>query len=149
MPRPTRFSPEVRSRAVRMVVEHEAAHESQWAAITSIAEKIGCIAEPICAGLPIAPSVYYERRARRRDPDRCPPRVRRDAEFGGHIRRVWHENRAVYGVRKVWQQLRREGWSIARCTVARLMRQPSRRGEVRGRRIKTTTHSDTGATRPP
>ena len=54
--------------------------------------------------LPIVPSVYYERRARRRDPDRCPPRVRRDAEFGCHIRRVWHENRAVYGVRKVWQQ---------------------------------------------
>ena len=56
--------------------------------------------EPICAVLPIAPSVYYERRA----PDRCPQRVRRDAEFGGHIRRVWHENRAVYGVRKAWQQ---------------------------------------------
>ena len=105
--------------------------------------------EPICAVLPIAPSVYYERRARRRDPDRCPPRVRRDAEFGGHIRRVWHENRAVYGVRKVWQQLRREGWSIARCTVARLMRQLGLRGVVRGRRFKTTTHSDTGATRPP
>src|SRR2546422_2780524 len=94
--------------------------------------------EPICAVLPIAPSVYYERRARRRDPDRCPPRVRRDAEFGGHIRRVWHENRAVYGVRKVWQQLRREGWSIARCTVARLMRQLGLRGVVRGRRFKTT-----------
>jgi len=50
MPRPTRFSPEVRSRAVRMVVEHEAAHESQWAAITSIAEKIGCAAETLRAG---------------------------------------------------------------------------------------------------
>jgi transposase-like protein len=47
MPRPTRFSPEVRARAVRMVVEHEAAHESQWAAITSIAEKIGCAAETL------------------------------------------------------------------------------------------------------
>src|SRR5438445_11141918 len=47
MPRPTRFSPEVRSGAVRMVVEHEAAHESQWAAITSIAEKIGCTAETL------------------------------------------------------------------------------------------------------
>src|SRR5256886_13704806 len=97
----------------------------------------------------MAPSVYCDRRARRRDPARCPPRVRRDAEFGGHIRRVWHENRAVYGVRKVWQQLRREGWSIARCTVARMMRQLGLRGVVRGRRFKTTTHSDTGATRPP
>ena len=47
MSTPTRFSPEVRARAVRMVVEHAAAHESQWAAITSIAEKIGCSAETL------------------------------------------------------------------------------------------------------
>src|SRR5262249_30041974 len=104
--------------------------------------------EPICAVLPIAPSVYYERRARRRDPDRCPPRVHRDAELGGPIRRVWQENREVYGVRKVWQQLRRERRSIARCTVARLMRQLGLRGVVRGRRFKTTTRPDPAALRP-
>ena len=96
--------------------------------------------EPICAVLPIAPSVYYERRARRHNPDRCPPRVRRDAELCGEIRRVWQANREVYGVRKVWQQLRREGRSIARCTVARLMRQLGLRGAVRGRRFKRTAH---------
>jgi len=53
--------------------------------------------EPICAVLPIAPSVYYEQRARQRDPDRCPPRVCRDECLTGHIRRVWHENQQVYG----------------------------------------------------
>jgi putative transposase len=104
--------------------------------------------EPICAVLPIAPSVDDERRTRRRDPDRCPPRVRRDAELCGHIRRVWAENRAVYGVRKVWQQLRRERRSIARCTVARLMRRLGLRGVVRGRRFKTTTRPDPAALRP-
>ena len=104
--------------------------------------------EPICAVLPIAPSVYYEQRARQRDPDRCPPRVRRDQELGGHIRRVWQENREVYGVRKVWQQLRREGHAVARCTVQRLMRQLGLSGIVRGRRFKITTQPDTAAPRP-
>jgi transposase InsO family protein len=104
--------------------------------------------EPICAVLPIAPSVYYEQRARQRDPDRCPPRMRRDAELRDHVRRVWQENREVYGVRKVWQQLRREGHAVARCTVARLMRQLGLRGAVRGRRFKTTTCPDTTASRP-
>lgn len=105
--------------------------------------------EPICAVLPIAPSVYYERRARRRDPDRCPPRVRRDDDLRGHIRRVWDDNRQVYGVRKVWQQLRREGHAVARCTVQRLMRQLGLRGVVRGRKVKTTTRPDTAAVRAP
>ena len=104
--------------------------------------------EPICAVLPIAPSVYYEQRARRRDPERCPPRGRRDHELGAHIRRVWQANREVYGVRKVWQQLRREGGTVARCTVQRLMRQLGLRGVVRGRRFKTTTPPDTAAPRP-
>jgi putative transposase len=104
--------------------------------------------EPICAVLPIAPSVYYEQRARQRDPDRCPPRVRRDQEFGEHICRVWQVNREVYGVRKVWQQLRREGHAVARCTVHRLMRQLGLHGVVRGRRFKITTQPDTAAPRP-
>jgi putative transposase len=104
--------------------------------------------EPICAALPIAPSVYYERRGRRRDPNCGPLRVRRDAELSGYIRRVWQENRAVYGVRKVWQQLRREGHAVARCTVQRLMRQLGLCGAVRGRRFKITTRPDTSAARP-
>jgi transposase InsO family protein len=104
--------------------------------------------EPICTVLPIAPSRYYEQRARQRDPDRCPPRVRRDHELCEHIRRVWQANREVYGVRKVWQQLRREGHAVARCTVQRLMDQLGLRGVVRGRRFKTTTQPDTAAPRP-
>jgi putative transposase len=104
--------------------------------------------EPICAVLPIAPSVYYEQHARQRDPDRWPPRVHRDHELCEHIRRVWQANREVYGVRKVWQQLRREGHAVARCTVQRLMRQLGLRGIIRGRRFKSTTQPDTAAPRP-
>jgi hypothetical protein len=105
--------------------------------------------EPICAVLPIAPSRYYELRARQRCPDRRPVRARRDEALGGHIRRVWRENREVYGVRKVWKQLRREGRPTARCTVARLMRQLGLQGVVRGRTFKTTTIPDAAALRPP
>ena len=95
--------------------------------------------EPICAVLPIAPSTYYERKAREGDDNRCAPRERRDRQLGEQIRRVWEENFRVYGVRKVWRQLRREGIVVARCTVARLMRALGLRGVVRGRRVKTTT----------
>jgi putative transposase len=72
--------------------------------------------EPICRVLPIAPSTYYEHVARRIDPSKLPARVRRDAELCGHIRRVFEENFQVYGVRKVWRQLLREGsrWLAAR-----------------------------------
>ena len=70
--------------------------------------------EPICAVLPIAPSVYYERKAREREPARRPTRAQRDERLGEQIRRVWHENRAVYGVRKVWTQLKRVGMAVAR-----------------------------------
>jgi len=107
-----------------------------------------CGVEPICAVLPIAPSVYYEQRARQRDPERCPRRVHRDHELGAHSHRVWHANREVYGVRKVWQQLRREGHAVARCTVQRLMRQLGLRGAVRGRRFMITTRPDADAPRP-
>ena len=63
--------------------------------------------EPICAQLPIAPSTYYEHKAREADPGRLPPRVQRDRELSGEIRRVWDENFQVYGARKVWRQLKR------------------------------------------
>ena len=98
--------------------------------------------EPICAVVPIAPSPYYEDKAREADPERVSPRVRHDAELRGEIRRVWDENFRVYGVRKLWRQLNRDGIAVARCTVARLMRELGLRGVVRGRRIKTTIGSE-------
>jgi putative transposase len=94
--------------------------------------------EPICKELPIAPSTYHAHAARCADPSKEPPRVRRDAVLRGEIRRVWEENFRVYGVRKMWRQLGREGISIARCTVARLMRQMGLQGIVRGRSVRTT-----------
>ena len=78
--------------------------------------------EPICAVLPIAPSTYYEHQARQSDPSRLPARVRRDGMLCVEIKRVWEENHSVYGARKVWRQLKREGIDVARCTVERLMR---------------------------
>jgi putative transposase len=103
--------------------------------------------EPICRVLPIAPSTYYEHAARKADPDRRPTRERRDAELSQEIRRVFAANFGVYGVRKVWRQLQREGIAVARCTVARLMRQMGLQGVVRGRSIKTTV-SDAAAPCP-
>jgi putative transposase len=97
--------------------------------------------EPICKILPIAPSTYYTHRQRQRDPQRRPGRARRDEMLSTQIRRVFDENRRVYGVRKVWKQLRREGQPTARCTVARLMRRMALTGVVRGKVVKTT-HSD-------
>ena len=94
--------------------------------------------EPICRVLPIAPSTYYEMKVRRRDPSRLPPRAVRDEELKPEIRRVHAENYGVYGARKVWKQLRREGIRVARCTVARLMREMSLRGASRGKKVKTT-----------
>jgi hypothetical protein len=79
--------------------------------------------EPICRELPIAPSTYHAHAVRRADPAKAPLRVRRDLVLSGEIRRVWGENFGVYGVRKVRRQLGREGIGVARCTVARLMRQ--------------------------
>jgi putative transposase len=94
--------------------------------------------EPICRVLPIAPSTYHAHAARRVDPDTAPARVRRDVVLRQHIRRVWEENFQVYGVRKVWRQLGREGIEVARCTVARLMREMGLKGVVRGKPVKTT-----------
>ncbi|MBK4723608.1 IS3 family transposase, partial [Azospirillum sp. YIM DDC1] len=210
-----KYAPEVRERAVRMVFEHEGDHASQWAAIGSIAAKIGCTAEtlrgwvrqaerdqgkqpgpttdeqerikalerevrelrqaneilrkasayfgpggarppvqemiafidahrsvhgvePICKVLPIAPSTYRAHAARRTDPAKAPARSRSDAELSLAIRRVWDANFQVYGVRKVWRQLRREGLDVARCTVARLMKHMGLKGAARGKAVRTT-----------
>ena len=94
--------------------------------------------EPICQVLPIAPSTYYDAKARERDPARQPARVQRDRILRADIDRVWRANRRVYGARKVWKQLAREGIPAARCTVERLMRADGLRGVVRGRRVRTT-----------
>ncbi|MBP28892.1 IS3 family transposase [Methylobacterium sp.] len=209
------FSPEVRERAVRMVLEHQGEHDTQYGAIRSIAAKIGCSGEtlrnwvrqaerdrgvragpttdereriktlerenrelrqaneilrkasayfcpggarppipvmiafiddhreaygvePICRVLPIAPSTYHAHAARRADPGRLPARAKRDAVLMAEIRRVYEANFSVYGVRKIWRQLAREGIVAARCTVARLMRTMGLAGVVRGRRVRTT-----------
>src|SRR5207249_1310868 len=87
--------------------------------------------ESICAQLPIAPSMYYEHKAREVDPTRVPARTQRDRELKRDIQRVWDENFQVYGVRKVWRQLNRENIAAARCTVKRLMRDLGLRGAVR------------------
>ncbi|MEZ6196793.1 MAG: IS3 family transposase [Planctomycetota bacterium] len=215
----SRFSSEVRERAVRMVMEHTAEYGSQWEAICSIASKIGCSAEtlrkwtrraevdggsrdgvttaerqrlkdlerenrelrraneilrkasayfgpggarpptevmvrfiddhrdeygvePICELMPIAPSTYYEEKRREAEPERRPQRFHRDAGLRPEILRVHSENFGVYGVRKVWRQLGREGLPTARCTVERLMRELGPQGVRRGRRIRTTIPAD-------
>jgi putative transposase len=103
--------------------------------------------EPICQVLPIAPSTYYRYAAERVDPSCRSARAQRDEALSEEIRRVWEENFRVYGARKVWRQLLREGLAVARCTVERLMRRIGLQGVVRGKPVKTT-HSDQAATCP-
>jgi putative transposase len=104
--------------------------------------------EPICAVLPIAPSTYFLHRAQQQDSAKRSARARRDDELRAAIRRVWDEHQQVYGPRKVWRQLRREGCRVARCTVERLMRDTGLKGAVRGRAWVVTTRSDAAADRP-
>jgi putative transposase len=98
--------------------------------------------EPVCHTLEIAPSVYYAAKTR-------PPSTRalRDEWLKIHIRRIYDANYRVYGARKIWRQLHREGVEAARCTVERLMRDFGIQGAVRGA-PKRTTVADETAERP-
>nr|WP_181876846.1 IS3 family transposase [Escherichia coli] len=224
MTKNTRFSPEVRQRAIRMVLESQDEYDSQWAAICSIAPKIGCTPEtlrvwvrqherdtgggdgglttaerqrlkelerenrelrrsndilrqasayfgeggvrpplekvmplldklrklygvgPVCSELHIAPSTYYHCQQQRHHPDKRSARAQRDDWLKKEIQRVYDENHKVYGVRKVWRQLLREGIRVARCTVARLMAVMGLAGVLRGKKVRTTVSRKTVAT---
>jgi len=104
--------------------------------------------EPICSLLPIAPSTYYAHKAEQRDPALRSARAQRDEVLREEIRRVWKDNLEVYGARKVWRQLKREGRAVARCTVERLMRELGLEGAVRGARKARTTIPREPAERP-
>ncbi|WP_410401414.1 IS3 family transposase [Escherichia coli] len=216
MTKNTRFSPEVRQRAIRMVLESQDEYDLQWAAICSIAPKIGCTPEtlrvwvrqherdtgggdggltsaerqrlkelerenrelrrsndilrqasayfceggvrpplekmmplldklreqygvgPVCSELHIAPSTYYHCQQQRHHPDKRSARAQHDDWLKREIQRVYDENHQVYGVRKVWRQLLREGIRVARCTVARLMAVMGLAGVLRGKKVRTT-----------
>ncbi|WP_425306644.1 IS3 family transposase [Escherichia coli] len=224
MTKNTRFSPEVRQRAVRMVLESQSEYDSQWATICSIAPKIGCTPEtlrvwvrqherdtgggdgglttaerqrlkelerenrelrrsndilrqasayfceggvrpplekmmplldklreqygvgPVCSELHIAPSTYYHCQQQRHHPDKRSARAQHDDWLKREIQRVYDENHQVYGVRKVWRQLLREGIRVARCTVARLMAVMGLAGVLRGKKVRTTVSRKTVAT---
>ena len=94
--------------------------------------------EPICKVLPIAPSTYHAHIAQRVDASKRSARAQRDADLKIEVQRVFAENFGVYGVRKVWRQLRREGFMVARCTVERLMASLGLQGAIRGKPVRTT-----------
>src|SRR5690606_19364051 len=93
--------------------------------------------EPICRVLATAPSTYHAHAHRRENPETAPARVKRDAQLMSEIRRVFADNFQVYGVRKIWRQMQREGFAVARCTVARLMQKMGLQGVIRGKRVRT------------
>lgn len=133
MSKQIRYSPEVKERAVRMLLEHQDEYPSQWQAICSIAAKIGCTGETLRSWLHQA--------------ERLPERAKRDAYLRPEISRMWEANFKVYGARKVWRQLNREEFEVARCTVERLMRDMGLQGAVRGKKCRTTV-ADESAARP-
>jgi putative transposase len=103
--------------------------------------------EPSCAVLEISPSTYYAARKREEEPS---ARDGRDEELKKEIMRVWKEKgRRVYGARKVWRQLHREGLAVARCTVERLMGDLGIAGAAaRKKRPRTTVPGPAGQSRP-
>jgi putative transposase len=104
--------------------------------------------EPICEVIEIAPSTYYEHKRQEREPQRRSARAKRDEALRPEIQRVFDDNYQVYGVRKVWKQLKREDFAVAKCTVRRLMRQMGLRGATRGRAFTVTTIPDENLARP-
>jgi len=108
-------------------------------------EKYGAL--PICKVLQVAPSAYRRHAARRRTPSLRSQRAQRDDELIPNIQRIWQENLCVYGAKKVWHQLKREGHAVARCTVERLMRIQGLKGVRRGNRVRITI-ADDAADRP-
>ena len=98
--------------------------------------------EPICEQIRIAPSSYYEHKARERNSDRLPERIKRDMKLELDIQRIWESNFRVDGARKVWRQLLREGIGVARCTVERLMKKLGMQGVRRGKKCWTTISDD-------
>jgi putative transposase len=99
--------------------------------------------EPVCRVLKVPTSSYYA--AKQRQPS---PRQQRDDQLKVEIRRIWDANYQVYGARKVWRQLHRDGIGVARCTVERLMRQLGLKGVVRGKAKRTTTSAEPTGPRP-
>ena len=99
--------------------------------------------EALCRQLPLSPSTYYEHKAREADPERLPARAKRDQVLSVEVHRVWDENFQVYGARKVWRQLKREEFDVARCTVERLMKRLGIQGVVRGAKCWTTVSDET------
>lgn len=93
---------------------------------------------PVCHELDIAPSTYYRHQQHKKHPDRRSQRAQRDGLLKTEIQRVYDENHSVYGARKVWRQLLRDGISVARCTVARLMKVMGLAGVQRGKKVRTT-----------
>ncbi len=94
--------------------------------------------EPVCRVLPIAPSTYHLNAAKRVDPAKLSLRAKRDLALKPEMARVFADNFGVYGVRKVWRQMQREEFDVARCTVARLMRSMRLQGVIRGKPVRTT-----------